>query len=268
MSSLKILLCFLIGISGPCLNSAEYAGFVFTNALGKILPYRLLVPEKARGRKKFPLVLFLHGAGERGADNTNQLRHGTKTFLTPEALRKNPCFVLAPQCPANQKWVEVDWSALKNAQPATPSEPMELTLEIMQQLIATQPIDTNRIYITGLSMGGYGTWDFATRFPGRTAAAAPICGGGDEAAAPKAAKIPIWAFHSQDDPAVKVQRTRAMIQALEAAGGHPKYFEYSGLGHNSWDKAYSEPEFLPWLFSQRLGKADTYKLRTPSPQRP
>jgi predicted peptidase len=117
-------------------------------------------------------------------------------------------------------------------------------------------------------MGGFGAWDLITRFPERFEVTAPVCGGGDEPVATRATQVPVWAFHSDDDGVVKVSRTRNMIATLRAAGGQPKYFEYWGLGHNCWDKAYAEPEFLPWMFAQRLGQPDTYVLKSKPPEVP
>jgi lysophospholipase L1-like esterase len=146
---------------------------------------------------------------------------------------------------------------------------MQLALEALDTVCKEFSVDSTRLYVTGLSMGGYATWDCVTRFPNRFAAGAPICGGGDEkTVTAAAAKVPVWAFHSDDDAVVKVIRTRNMIKAMRAAGGQPKYFEYFGLNHASWNKAYGEPEFLPWMFAQRLGQPDTYTLKTPSPELP
>lgn len=227
---------------------------VFRNVEGQTLPYRILFPEGFRRDQRYPLVLFLHGAGERGDDNNAQLVHGMNTFAKAENRAKYPCFVVAPQCPKERKWVEVDWSADRHDMPKDPGPTMQLVLQMLASLQAEFPVDDKRLYVTGLSMGGYGTWDLAQRFPARFAAAAPICGGGDPVAAPAMvkAKLPIWAFHGDQDNAVKVVRSREMINALKQAGGMPKYTEYAGVGHNSWGPAYSDPELLVWLFSQKL----------------
>jgi lysophospholipase L1-like esterase len=115
-------------------------------------------------------------------------------------------------------------------------------------------VDTDRLYVTGISMGGYGTWDLITRFPDRFAAAVPICGGGDPAKAAAIAKVPVWAIHGEADPLVKVEQTRRMIAAIKAAGGQPLYSEYPTVGHDSWTPGYQEPELLPWMFAQRRGQ--------------
>ncbi|MEZ5941796.1 MAG: prolyl oligopeptidase family serine peptidase [Planctomycetaceae bacterium] len=223
------------------------------------LNYRWLQPKGyVPGEKsdtKYPLVIFLHGAGERGDDNAAQLRHCTSRFTEADVREKFPCFVMAPQCPTGKRWVEVDWSKGQHDMPKTPSEPMARVLELLDQLIKTHAIDEDRIYVMGLSMGGYGTWDLLARHPEKFAAGVPICGGGDEKQAAKIKDIPIWVFHGDADTAVKVERSRNMVAAIKEAGGQPKYTEYPGVGHNSWTPAINEPGILPWLFSQKRAAA-------------
>jgi predicted peptidase len=218
---------------------------------GGQLKYRLMMPENYDSKQKYPLVLFLHGAGERGDDNTVQLVHGMKDFASDENRAKYPCFVLAPQCPNGKKWAEVDWGADTHKTPAEASDPMRLTLEVIAGLEKQFSIDPKRLYVTGLSMGGYGTWDLISRKPNMFAAAIPICGGGDETEAAKISKIPIWVFHGDKDGAVKVERSRRMVKAIEAEGGKPKYTEYAGVGHDSWSRTYADPNVFEWLFSQK-----------------
>lgn len=217
---------------------------------GKLL-YRLMTPENYDPNQKYPLVLFLHGAGERGDNNSAQLVHGMKDFASDENRAKYPCFVMAPQCPNGKKWAEVDWGADTHKTPAEPSDPMRLTLEAIAGLEKHFSIDKQRLYVTGLSMGGYGTWDLIARKPNMFAAAIPICGGGDETDAAKIAKIPVWVFHGDKDGAVKVERSRRMVKAIEAAGGKPRYTEYPGVGHDSWSRTYADPNVFEWLFSQK-----------------
>ena len=223
----------------------------YTDATGAKLNYRLLKPQDYDAKQKYPLVLFLHGAGERGDDNRKQLIHGMNDFASDAIMAKYPAFVVAPQCPEGEKWCNVDWSADSHAMPEKPSDSMRLTLAVLEQLQKEFSLDQSRLYITGLSMGGYGTWDAIQRHPTLFAAAAPICGGGDPAGAKAMKDIPIWAFHGDKDTAVKPERSRAMIAALKAVGGNPKYTEYPGVGHNSWSQSYSDPAFYAWLFAQR-----------------
>ena len=124
-------------------------------------------------------------------------------------------------------------------------------LRMVDELCKEAPIDTNRIYLTGLSMGGYGTWSLAAAEPKRWAAIVPVCGGGNPADVAKFKDIPCWCFHGDKDTAVKVEKSREMIEALKKVESEPKYTEYPGVGHNSWDKAYGTPELFPWLFAQK-----------------
>lgn len=260
----------LVGSVAMAASPAEtMAKRTYKDAAGKAIGYRLLAPKDYDAGRKYPLVMFFHGAGERGDDNTAQLVHGVSLFTQAENREKFPCFVLAPQCPKDQQWVEMAWGSDAGTRPERPSEPMRLALDAMEAVCKEFSVDTDRLYVTGLSMGGYGTWDCITRYPDRFAAGVPICGGGDEKTVTKAvAKVPVWAFHSDDDNVVKVRRTRGMVQAMRDAGGKPKYFEYSGLGHFSWGKAYGEPELLAWMFAQKRGQADTFVLKTPAPELP
>ncbi len=216
-----------------------------------VLKYRILKPNDYDKTKKYPLVLFLHGAGERGDDNKKQLVHAMTDFASDDVMQKHPAFVIAPQCPTDHKWVNVDWSADSHEMPVMPSKSMKLSLDLLDALQREFNIDAQRIYVTGLSMGGFGTWDAVQRRPVTFAAAIPVCGGGDPAIAKSFDHIPIWCFHGGADTVVKPARSRQMIDALKASGGEPKYTEYDGVGHNSWAATYANREVLDWLFKQQ-----------------
>ena len=224
----------------------------FTDAQGNTLPYRLFVPAGYDPAKKYPLVLFLHGSGESGTDNRNQLVGQTAelVFVQPPAQAQWPCFMVAPQCPVSDPWTAAPFDATSGMQTPEPSVSLQVSMEILEALQSEFSIDSSKLYITGLSIGGYGTWDALTRYPGKFAAGIPFCGGGDEAKAAGMAATPVWAFHSADDPTVPVVRSRNMIAALRTAGGTPLYTEYDGYYHASWVPGYNEPGLLPWLFAQ------------------
>jgi predicted peptidase len=224
---------------------------VFRSEDGKTLPYRLLKPKDYDSKKKYPLVLFLHGAGERGDNNSAQMRNMVAAFWSQENREKYPCFVLIPQCPLNEKWVEVDWAADSHKQPEQISPSLAMTLQVLEKLQKEFSIDPHRLYVMGISMGGYGTWDLITRKPELFAAAVPVCGGGDEATASQITKLPIWVFHGGIDTVVKTIRSRNMVEAIRKAGGTPRYTEIPSCSHNSWDPAMATPELLPWLFAQK-----------------
>ncbi len=214
--------------------------------------YRLLRPADIEPGAKYPLVLFLHGAGERGSDNEKQLKYLPTWLAEPESRRMYPCFVLAPQCRDEGRWSEGNWSD-KTAAPQKPQPTVDLAAAVaaLDAVAQGEPVDPDRVLLTGLSMGGYGTWDLAARTPRRFAAAIPICGGGDEETAPKLATLPIWCFHGAADEVVPVARSRSMVEAVKAAGGNVKYTEFEGVRHDSWTPAYRDPATLDWLFRQR-----------------
>jgi predicted peptidase len=231
--------------------AGEFEARTFTSDHGS-LPYRILSPAEVRAETKYPLVIVLHGAGERGEDNKSQLHHGGSLFLNAKNREKYPTFVVFPQCPNGKRWVEVDWGDPKpHQQPKEPGFSMSLLLELIPSLEKTLPVDTSRVYVMGLSMGGFGVWDIAARHPDWFAAAVPICGGADDSTAPLLAKLPVWAFHGDQDNTVKPGRTRSMIEALKKAGGNPKYSELPGVSHNAWSPAFANPDLLPWLFAQK-----------------
>ncbi len=257
---MRRLSLFLVGILAlvglPVVSSAAewtemFEARTYTDSQGGKLLYRLLKPQDYDPQKKYPLVLFLHGAGERGDDNQAQLKWGMQEFASPEVRSKYPAFVVAPQCPQGEQWVDTPWSADAHTMPKEPTPALAKTLDLLQQLQKEFSIDADRVYVTGLSMGGFGAWDAIQRHPERFAAAAPVCGGGDPAFAKQLAAIPIWAFHGAADTVVKPHRSRVMVEAINAAGGNAKLTEYPNTGHNSWSPTYANPEFYAWLFSQK-----------------
>jgi len=224
----------------------------FINENGDTLLYRLLQPEKVKAGHRYPLVLFLHGSGERGRDNARQLIWGAGTFIDKKNRRCYPAYVVAPQCPEGERWVEVHWALERHEMPEQPSRNMRLVMELLEELQRDLPVDARRLYVTGLSMGGYGTWDLISRMPDSFAAAVPVCGGGDEKQAEKLRDIPVWVFHGADDTTVPPERSRNMVQAIKNAGGTKiRYTEYPDVGHGSWKPAYANPEFLRWMFRQK-----------------
>lgn len=223
------------------------------------LPYRFLKPVNPKAKELFPLVIFLHGAGERGTDNESQLNHINELFLDPDNRSRHSCYVVAPQCPAGTMWAAHERDGSRLVMKQQPTRPMALLISLIDKIQKEFPIDPDRIYVTGLSMGGYGTWDLIARFPSRFAAAVPICGGGDPNTAPEIAHIPQWAFHGALDPIVPPRNSRTMVKALQDAGGKPGYTEYPDIQHDSWLYAYREPHLLPWLFEQHLGQKEASK---------
>jgi predicted peptidase len=176
----------------------------------------------------------------------------------PDWRKRFPCFVIVPQCRNGRQWVNAAWGDRQSTPLADqPSDNLQMASAVLDQSLKTLPVDSNRIYLTGLSMGGYGSWELAMRRPKVFAAVAPVCGGGDESQAARLKGLPIWAAHGDADRVVWPDRSRRMVEAVKQAGGHARYTEYSGVGHNSWTGFYADTEgVVPWLFRQKL-KAGT-----------
>ena len=224
---------------------------IFKDEAGRTLPYRQYVTSDLPEGTKVPLVLFFHGSGERGTNNVSQLAIGVKPIIRYCHSKKIPVAVIAPQCPRGGWWVNTRWNALSDRMKPEPTVPMELSIELLLDRCKELPVDTNRIYVTGISMGGFATWDILQRHPKLFAAAIPVCGGGDETLAWKLRNVPIWAFHGSADKNVRVERSRSMVSALWEYDGKIRYHEYPGGSHYIWGPTYGNPEVLDWLFSQK-----------------
>ncbi len=230
-------------------RSTIYTGGEYRN---ETFGYRLLKPEVIEPDTKYPLVLFLHGAGERGTDNRAQLKYLPDLMAQGEYRRRFPAFLIAPQCRPDRLWVETPRAFDRSAPRQAPGPQMQVVIDILDAVIGDFPIDRQRLYLTGLSMGGFGSWELGTRLAERWAAVAPICGGGDELYADRLVGVPVWALHGAADDVVSVGHSRRMIEAIRAAGGDPKYTELPRVGHDSWTPAYTDPKgVVPWLFEQR-----------------
>ncbi|WP_230080182.1 carboxylesterase family protein [Winogradskyella marina] len=221
------------------------------------LNYRMLLPKNFDETKQYPLVLMLHGAGERGDDNKKQLAHGSKLFLSEKNRDSLPAIVIFPQCPKNDYWSKLE--ADRSTKPITfnykyneaPTAAMALVIDLMDEMVAKPYVETDQVYAMGLSMGGMGTFEIIYRKPELFAAAIPICGGGDPASVGTYAKtIPLWILHGAKDDVVDPKLSLNMASAIISAGGFPKLTLYDFANHNSWDPAFAEPELLNWLFSK------------------
>lgn len=213
------------------------------------LLYRFHAPALPLPRVKYPLVIFLHGSGERGSDNAKTLVHGVEP-ICKYALRHGDAYVIVPQCPDGKKWVDQDWSKSSMKRPQTPTQEMSAVLALIDDICLRYPIDMRRIYITGISMGGFGTWDAVMRRPAFFAAAIPICGGVDERAAELCLGTDLWFFHGDKDNAVNVEYSRRMHKALNDAWIDHGYTEYPGVGHDCWTRTYKDNRVLGWMFSR------------------
>lgn len=195
--------------------------------------YLLFLPEgyKKDDGKKWPLMLFLHGSGERGMVLDSVKKHGPPKLV--QTQKDFPFIVVSPQCPPNQRWHAPALDAL------------------LEEVIEQHTIDTDRMYLTGLSMGGYGTWEYATMYPNRFAAIVPICGGGNPEKAWTIRNLPIWVFHGAKDQAVPIKQSEDMVNALKKVGNNAKFTVYPDAGHDSWTETYNNPELYEWLLSHK-----------------
>ena len=252
----RILATCALALSTTPATAAEPVAREF-KADGKTLPYRLLAPADPEAGKKYPLVIFLHGAGERGVDNKKQLvwfwNDKKPSVMTRPEVAKEKAFVIVPQCPDGKRFVEVPWEKGSYKSPEI-SEPLKLTLALVDSFVKDHPIDADRVYVVGMSMGGYGAFDAVQRRPELFAACVSVCGAGDPSKAKDIAHVPVWAFHGDADTAVPVRGSREMIDALKKAGAEPKYTEYPKTAHNSWSPAFAEKDFWTWIFAQSRGK--------------
>ena len=223
----------------------------FNGSGGHVLLYRWMEPAKVEAGRVYPLVVLLHGAGERGTNNVSQLQWGATPVLAYMRANRIDGYFIAGQVPSGQRWVDTPWDAMSHRMSETPSVSMSLLLELVDKTIAERPVDRSRVYVTGVSMGGYGTWDAVQRRPELFAAAIPVCGGGDTHLAWKIRDVPIWAWHGDKDNVVVPSRSRDMVAALWAVDGRIRYTEVPGCGHGVWNYAYASQEALKWLFDQR-----------------
>ncbi|ELR69544.1 hypothetical protein C900_04932 [Fulvivirga imtechensis AK7] len=223
---------------------------------GDTLLYRILWPENFDKSKKYPLVIFLHGAGERGNDNKKQLVHGSSLFM--EKRSNHPAIVIFPQCPKEDYWSSIK-SRYNNGErefyfeeDSEPTNALKNVSDLLDALLHETFVNTRQVYIAGLSMGGMGTYELVGLRPETFAAAFAICGAGNPKMAKKyAEKVPFWIFHGAKDDVVPPRGSEVMVEALKKEGGDVKYTLYPNANHNSWDSAFAEPELLPWLFSNK-----------------
>ncbi len=258
MNRFSLLVCCIVMALG--LHAQDFSLFEKRNFQAKdggVLPYRILLPDNYDPAKKYPLVLFLHGAGERGDDNEKQLVHGVKTFLKAAHREQFPCIVVAPQCPTDSYWASPKFERTKYPidfdfnYEYDETVALDRAMQLTRSIIRKEAVDKKRVYITGLSMGGMGTYEAVYRYRKLFAAAIAVCGGADvDAYKKKHAKIPFWLFHGDVDGVVEVKHSRAMNEKLRALGAEVRYTEYADVNHNSWEKAYEESELLPWLFAK------------------
>lgn len=215
---------------GPGMRAESFTGTVTRTVSAQ---YLISLPEGyGQIDRTWPLVLFLHGAGERGSDLELVKKHGPPRLIAEG--KTFPFIMVAPQCPDGQWWSD------------------DVLIALLDKIENDYSVDRSREYVTGLSMGGFGTWRLAMLNPDRFAAILPICGGGDEKLICAIAKVPAWAFHGAKDPVVPLSESQKMVDALKACGGDPKLTVYPEAGHDSWTETYNNPDVYTWLLSHSL----------------
>lgn len=255
MKKLVIIFYLFLATNATLAQNEIFSKETFVNTQNDTLNYRLLQPEKFKKGKKYPLVIFLHGAGERGNDNEKQLIHGGTLFSNPSNRDKYPSFVLFPQCPDNAYWptgirpeqgFKNGNSFVKNA---PISRELNLVAQLLDEFVAKKPIDEKRIYIIGLSMGAMGTFDLVCRFPNRFAAAIAICGGvNNDRLRGFNGKTQFRIYHGDMDNVVPVEFSRDAYNTLQQTGKKVEYTEFYGVNHNSWHPAFNLSDFLSWMY--------------------
>lgn len=254
---LKGFLIILFFISHPLIAQQDLFSKEFYIHGTDTLKYRMLLPENFSESKQYPVVLFLHGAGERGNDNVKQLTHGSKLFTNETNRGAFPAIIIFPQCPQNDYWANANVD--RSTKPITltftlglPStKALNLTMLLMENLLSKPYVNKQKVYIGGLSMGGMGTFEMLYRKPDMFAAAFAICGGGNpDSVKTYASNTELWVFHGANDDVVDPQLSINMVSAYLKAGGKPNVTIYANDNHNSWDSAFAEPKLLTWLFSK------------------
>jgi predicted peptidase len=218
----------------PAVTQPGQQAMYFEKQVSVSCHYLLFLPaEYGKGGKKWPLILFLHGAGERGADLEKVKVHGPPKIV--ETDKSFPFIVVSPQCPEGSSW----------------NDRIDMLIALLDDVIARYNVDPGRVYLTGLSMGGFGAWELGCRYPERFAAVVPICGGGQSWRVCAMKHVPVWAFHGAKDPVVPLARSEEMVNALKACGGSVKFTVYPDAQHDSWTETYNNPELYKWLLEQK-----------------
>ena len=255
------------------LKTAKKFSFESITADGftQTLNYRLYLPDGYDENKVYPVVIFLHGYGERDdGSNTNvaQLNIGMMSQFFNKGFAKDfPCILLAPQCPKNSQWAvqgyKGSYTIYDKENTDTFTQAIRLCKLALDKTAEQYRVDPDRVYVTGLSMGGYGTWNIITHYPDYFAAAAPICGGGDPKRAESLVDIPVWCFHGDKDPTVPVSGSRDMYHAITEAGGEKiNYTEWAGGDHYVWSATYARRDLWEWMFSQKKTTVDASSLQS------
>ncbi len=255
---MRLLFLFILCIGSTAIAQKPTFGKGSIEHQEKIMTYRVLKPVDFDESKQYPLHIFLHGAGERGSDNEAQLKHGSQLFIEKSA--SYPAIVIFPQCPTDDTWARQEYSrnektganVFKFPKQSEPTWAMSTVMALLDEYLDKEYIDPSRVYVSGLSMGGMGTFELLARRPEVFAAATPICGGGNpETVSAWANETPVWIFHGNEDKVVPPIYSKLMYKAILKAGAKPKLTLYDYVGHNSWGRAFAEKNYFAWIYSKK-----------------
>ncbi|MGV3707185.1 MAG: prolyl oligopeptidase family serine peptidase [Arcticibacter sp.] len=256
----RSLIIFSFCISSLWLRAQDYSRYERSSfiAKGDTLPYRILFPENFDSSRKYPVIFFLHGRGESGSNNEDQLKNGGTLFLKPNIKSQSPCVVIAPQCPADSYWSNVkirsDTAGKRSfsfRKKGKPTKAMRLLVGLVDRIMEKPFIDSTQVYAGGLSMGGMGTFELLRRKQGLFAGVFAICGGDHVRNVKKYEDVPLWIFHGGKDDIVSPEFSERVAEKLKERGADVRFSLYPDANHNSWDPAFAEPDLLPWLFSKK-----------------
>jgi len=232
-------------------DDIDFRKNVFVNQKGERIPYRLYVPTGYSKTQKYPLVFWLHGGSGRGTDNVLQISRddlkGTHFWISPENQKVFPAFLFVPQCPANEMWADPDLNQ--------PSKPLLLAIEALTAVRKDFPIDPDRIYIAGQSIGGLGVWALMQMYPEQWSGALVLSAFDNFTNTDALVQVPVWVFQGDADRNVPVTLVREMMKQLKKLHANYRYTEYHKVDHDVWNEAFTEPDLIPWLSAQKRGQA-------------
>ncbi|MDB5021053.1 MAG: Phospholipase [Pedobacter sp.] len=248
-------LCFIMTIKAQ--DFSQYSKGIFVKGKDS-MNYRVLLPEHFDSAKTYPVVFFLHGSGENGSDNELQLKNGGSLFLRSDVRKNFPSIVVFPQCSKNSFWSNTKFEKDSTGKTqiifvkgGKPTKAMHALLKMVNNFLEKPYVSKSQVFVGGLSAGGMGAYEVLRRKPKMFAAAFAICGGDHIGNVYKYRNVPIWIFHGAKDPIVNPQYSKVIADQLKAIGREVKFTMYADAGHNSWDNAFAEPFFLPWLYSHK-----------------
>lgn len=222
---------------------------VYVDENGKSMPYCLILPDNYNPEKSYPLILFLHGGAERGADNQSQLKYVSELFTEKQFRKDKPCLILLPQCSDSEYWVTVDRINWKFLDKTMQTEQLSTVVDLVSQMIESKKVKSNEIYGLGISMGGMAVLSLVRDYPDLLQSAISICGATNiEALKTAEIKAPVWLIHGDSDPVVPAYFSRKAYAVLKEKNKNCRYTEYHKTMHDSWNKAFQEPDILYWLF--------------------